>query len=86
MLSEQEIIRREKLNKLREYGLDPYPAALFPVTRGLGFGVYDINGEKWVGHGGSCPGYRSQLYLSWKYWCLEKAFGLMGSYPFPLEY
>ena len=32
MLSEQEIIRREKLNKLREYGLDPYPAALFPVN------------------------------------------------------
>jgi lysyl-tRNA synthetase class 2 len=32
MLSEQEIIRREKLNKLREYGLDPYPATLFPVN------------------------------------------------------
>ena len=32
MLSEQEIIRRGKLNKLREYGLDPYPAALFPVN------------------------------------------------------
>ena len=32
MLSEQEIIRREKLNKLREYGIDPYPAALFPIS------------------------------------------------------
>ena len=37
---------------------------LTSVTRGLGFGVYKINGEEWVGHGGSCPGYRSQLYLS----------------------
>ncbi|MEO0572983.1 MAG: lysine--tRNA ligase [Bacteroidota bacterium] len=30
-LSEQEIVRREKLTKLREMGIDPYPAALFPV-------------------------------------------------------
>ena len=32
MLSEQEIIRREKLNKLREYGINPYPAALFTIS------------------------------------------------------
>jgi lysyl-tRNA synthetase, class II len=31
-LSEQEIARRESLNKLRELGIDPYPAPLFPVT------------------------------------------------------
>ena len=31
-LSEQEIIRRDKLKKLQEAGLNPYPAALFPVT------------------------------------------------------
>jgi len=31
-LSEQEIIRREKLEKLRELGYDPYPAALYPVS------------------------------------------------------
>ncbi len=31
-LSDQEIQRREKLNKLREMGIDPYPAALYPVT------------------------------------------------------
>ena len=37
---------------------------LTSVTRGLGFGVYKFNGETFVGHGGSCPGYRSQLYLS----------------------
>ncbi|MBT8322177.1 MAG: lysine--tRNA ligase, partial [Eudoraea sp.] len=30
-LSEQEIVRREKLGQLRELGIDPYPAALFPV-------------------------------------------------------
>ncbi len=30
-LSEQEIIRREKLAKLREMGINPYPAALYPV-------------------------------------------------------
>ncbi|MFT4203517.1 MAG: lysine--tRNA ligase [Chitinophagaceae bacterium] len=31
-LSEQEVIRREKLEKLRELGYDPYPAALYPVS------------------------------------------------------
>ncbi|KQS47216.1 MAG: lysine--tRNA ligase [Flavobacterium lindanitolerans] len=31
-LSEQEIIRREKLGRLRELGINPYPANLFPVT------------------------------------------------------
>jgi lysyl-tRNA synthetase class 2 len=30
-LSEQEIVRREKLTKLREIGINPYPAALYPV-------------------------------------------------------
>lgn len=30
-LSEQEIIRRDKLNALRELGINPYPADLFPV-------------------------------------------------------
>lgn len=31
-LSEQEIIRRDKLGKLREMGINPYPAALYPVN------------------------------------------------------
>ena len=31
-LSEQEIIRREKLAELQKMGIDPYPAALFPVS------------------------------------------------------
>ncbi|CAM1345073.1 lysine--tRNA ligase [Tenacibaculum amylolyticum] len=30
-LSEQEIVRREKLTKLRELGINPYPANLFPL-------------------------------------------------------
>ncbi len=31
-LSEQEIIRREKLAKLQAAGIDPFPAPLYPVT------------------------------------------------------
>jgi lysyl-tRNA synthetase class 2 len=31
-LSEQEIIRRDKLNALRQLGINPYPANLFPVN------------------------------------------------------
>ena len=31
-LSEQELVRREKLARLRELGINPYPADLYPVT------------------------------------------------------
>jgi lysyl-tRNA synthetase, class II len=31
-LSEQEVIRREKLEELKKLGIDPYPAALYPVN------------------------------------------------------
>lgn len=31
-LSEQEIIRRQSLDELRKLGIDPYPAAMYPVT------------------------------------------------------
>jgi lysyl-tRNA synthetase class 2 len=31
-LSDQEQQRRENLNKIREYGINPYPAALYPVS------------------------------------------------------
>jgi lysyl-tRNA synthetase class 2 len=31
-LSEQELQRRETLQKIREYGIDPYPAAMYPVS------------------------------------------------------
>ena len=30
-LSEQEVVRREKLTRLRELGINPYPANLFPI-------------------------------------------------------
>ena len=37
----------------------------FKTTWGLGFSVYKgTDGKKWVGHGGSCPGYRSTLQLN----------------------
>ncbi|MCO6499405.1 MAG: lysine--tRNA ligase [Vicingus serpentipes] len=31
-LSEQELVRRESLNKLRDLGINPYPQALYPVN------------------------------------------------------
>lgn len=31
-LSEQEIVRRQALDELRSLGIDPYPAAMYPVT------------------------------------------------------
>ena len=31
-LSEQEIIRRQSLTELRNLGIDPYPAAMYPVN------------------------------------------------------
>ncbi|MDE3742740.1 lysine--tRNA ligase [Maribacter polysaccharolyticus] len=31
-LSEQEVIRRQKLTKLRELGINPYPAPLYPIN------------------------------------------------------
>ncbi|MCP9752111.1 lysine--tRNA ligase [Ferruginibacter sp. HRS2-29] len=36
-LSEQEIIRREKLAELAKLGIDPYPAALYPVNSSAAF-------------------------------------------------
>ncbi len=33
------------------------------TTRGLGFGIYRMGEKTIVGHGGSCPGYRSVLYF-----------------------
>ncbi len=47
-------------NMQRVHWMDPN----FGTTRGLGFGVYkDGNGSRIVGHGGSCPGYRTKLSL-----------------------
>jgi CubicO group peptidase (beta-lactamase class C family) len=58
---EKNIISSETLKEMHKVSWDD---ELSSVTRGLGFGVYDFGGERWVGHGGSCPGYRSQLYLN----------------------
>lgn len=45
------------------------------TTWGLGFSVYKgENGSTWVGHGGSCPGYRSTLQLDLKH---KKAYAVM---------
>ena len=31
-LSEQELVRREKLEELKKLGIEPYPAPLYPVN------------------------------------------------------
>ena len=58
---EKNILSPETLKLMHEIHWDD---ELTSVTRGLGFGVYNFDGENWVGHGGSCPGYRSQLYIN----------------------
>ncbi len=59
--SEKNILSPETLKNMHKIHWDDESIS---VTRGLGFGVYNLDGESWVGHGGSCPGYRSQLYIS----------------------
>ena len=58
---EKKILSPETLKLMHEIHWDD---ELTSVTRGLGFGVYNFDGDNWVGHGGSCPGYRSQLYIN----------------------
>ena len=58
---EKKILSPQTLKLMHEIHWDD---ELTSVTRGLGFGVYNFDGENWVGHGGSCPGYRSQLYIN----------------------
>ena len=45
-LSEQEIQRRESLNRLRELGVEPYPAALYPVNADAAFIKANYNPEE----------------------------------------
>lgn len=47
-LSEQEVVRREKLGKLRELGINPYPADLFPVNHNSKQIKADFSEEKQV--------------------------------------
>ncbi|HYJ38471.1 MAG TPA: lysine--tRNA ligase, partial [Chitinophagaceae bacterium] len=44
-LSEQEIIRRDKLKELQQLGIDPYPAALYPVNSTTSFIKENYKGE-----------------------------------------
>ncbi len=47
-LSEQEVVRREKLGRLRELGINPYPADLFPVNHNSKQIKADFSEEKQV--------------------------------------
>src|SRR5215471_16529854 len=44
--SEQELIRREKLQQFKELGIDPYPAALFPVNTSAAYIKETYKGEE----------------------------------------
>jgi CubicO group peptidase (beta-lactamase class C family) len=59
----EEVLKANTLNEMyRVHFLDPD----WETTRGLGFGVYRNNGITFVGHSGSCPGYRSTVQLQVK--------------------
>jgi lysyl-tRNA synthetase, class II len=45
-LSEQEIIRREKLQELQKLGIDPYPAPLYPVNSNAAYILAQFKGEE----------------------------------------
>jgi hypothetical protein len=56
----EEVLRAHTLQEMqRVHYVDPS----FETYWGLGFGVYRAGGTTFVGHGGSCPGYRTQLLL-----------------------
>jgi CubicO group peptidase (beta-lactamase class C family) len=52
-----------KANTLREMHRVHWVDPNFETTRGLGFSVWRSENRTFVGHGGSCPGFRSQLLL-----------------------
>lgn len=57
----EEILKPATLKEMqRVHWVDPD----FNTFWGLGFSVRQADGEKVVGHGGSCPGYRTNLSLS----------------------
>jgi lysyl-tRNA synthetase class 2 len=45
-LSEQELVRREKLEALKKLGIDPYPAALYPVNASAAVIKANYKGEE----------------------------------------
>jgi len=55
-----EVLRQASLREMhRVHWVDPD----FETTWGLGFAVWRNTNQTFVGHGGSCPGYRTQLLL-----------------------
>jgi CubicO group peptidase (beta-lactamase class C family) len=57
----KEILRPSTLKEMqRVQWMDPDGKLIW----GLGFGILQKNGINYVGHGGSCPGYRTSLALS----------------------
>jgi len=58
---EAEIIKPATLKNMHNvHWMDPD----FDLTWGLGFYVYQRGGDKWAGHNGSCPGYKTTLQLN----------------------
>ena len=56
----QEVLKLSTLREMqRIHWVDPDTE----TTWGLGFAVWKNGGKSFVGHGGSCPGYRSQLVI-----------------------
>lgn len=56
----EEILKASTLREMhRVHWMDPD----WKTTWGLGFSVWEADGRTMVGHGGSCPGYRSTLYI-----------------------
>jgi CubicO group peptidase (beta-lactamase class C family) len=56
----EEILKASTLREMqRVHWVDPD----WQTTWGLGFSVYEVDGQSMVGHGGSCPGYRSTLNI-----------------------
>ena len=73
----KEILRASTLREMhRVHWMDPD----WKTTWGLGFSVYQVDGRTFVGHGGSCPGYRSALVIDpqkkWAYVVMINAGGV----------
>jgi len=52
-----------KVSSLREMQRVHWMDPDWKTSWGLGFSVYEMEGKTMVGHGGSCPGYRSTLMI-----------------------
>lgn len=49
---------------LRDMQRVQYVSPDWEVTRGLGFGIYRVDGATYVGHSGECPGYFSSMIMN----------------------